>query len=380
MNRGKAMNEITNIPVPHPGEFLKEELDARGWSQRDLAFILGCPEQAVGMIIAGKRGISAEMAKALGQAFDVPAEFFANLQKLYELSQARQPDPGVAKRARLQTVFPVREMIKRGWIQDADAAMIETQMLHFFEKNRVEEILRIPHAAKKTEAAPELTPLQAAWLFRVRQISKSMVVPAYSEKKLKDACAQFRYLMVDPEEIRQVPKVLMECGVRFMTVEPLPGSKIDGVCTWIDNAPVIALSLRLDKIDNFWFVLRHEMEHALRGHGRESPTHVWVDEDVVSDADDLPPEERQANQAAEEFCVPPKVMTDFIARKDPFFSERDMLGFAKLQQVHPGIVVGQLQWKTKRYELFRRYLVKVRNFIVPYCMVDGWGQVAPVSL
>lgn len=72
--------------VPHPGEFIREELDARGWSQRDLAFILGCPEQAVGMIVSGRRGISAEMAKSLGDAFEVSAEFFANLQKAYELS------------------------------------------------------------------------------------------------------------------------------------------------------------------------------------------------------------------------------------------------------------------------------------------------------
>jgi HTH-type transcriptional regulator / antitoxin HigA len=375
------MHNIT-ISVPHPGEFIKDELEERGWSQRDLAFILGCPEQAVGMIVAGKRGISAEMAKALGHAFDVSAEFFANLQKLYELSQARQPDPGVARRARLQTVFPVREMIKRCWLQETDAAMLETQMLHFFEANRVEDILQASHAAatRKTQNASTLTPLQAAWLFRVRQIANAMAVPTYSEKKLRDACNQFRYLMVDPEEIRRVPKILSDCGVRFMAVEPLPGSKIDGVCTWLHNAPVIALSLRLDKIDNFWFVLRHEIEHALRQHGKNAPKNVRVDEDVISDTGDLPKEEQEANQAAAEFCVPTRAMNDFIVRKDPFFSERDMLGFARLQQVHPGIVVGQLQWKTKRYELFRRYLVKIRNFVLPYCMVDGWGQVAPVSL
>lgn len=71
--------------IPHPGEFIREELEARGWSQRDLAYILGVSEQAVNLIVSGKRGISPEMAKALGQAFGVSAEYFVNLQRAYEM-------------------------------------------------------------------------------------------------------------------------------------------------------------------------------------------------------------------------------------------------------------------------------------------------------
>ena len=60
--------------VMHPGFYLKEEMHARGWLQRDLAFILGVHEQAVKVILSAKRGISADIARALGEAFDVPAE------------------------------------------------------------------------------------------------------------------------------------------------------------------------------------------------------------------------------------------------------------------------------------------------------------------
>ena len=71
--------------IMHPGSYIREEMEEREWSQRDLAFILGCSEQAINPILNGKRGISPEMAKALGEAFDVPAEFFANLQQAYDL-------------------------------------------------------------------------------------------------------------------------------------------------------------------------------------------------------------------------------------------------------------------------------------------------------
>ena len=94
------------------------------------------------MIISGKRGISPEMAKGLGEAFDVPAEFFANLQSIYDLAKARNPDPGVSRRARLQDRYPVREMIKRGWLQDTDATLLEIQMTRFFKCRNPDEI---PH-------------------------------------------------------------------------------------------------------------------------------------------------------------------------------------------------------------------------------------------
>src|SRR5882762_10544254 len=121
--------------IKHPGHYLKEEMEERGWLQRDLAFILGCPEQAVNMILSGKRGISPEMAKALGEAFDVPAEFFANLQQAYDMAQARKPDPSVAARRTMQSAYPVREMIKRGWIEQSDTTMLETQLVRFFNVN-----------------------------------------------------------------------------------------------------------------------------------------------------------------------------------------------------------------------------------------------------
>ena len=75
--------------VPHPGEFIQEELDAREWSQRDLAYILDMDEPALNKLIKGRYGISPDMAKALASAFDVDDDFFANLQKAYDIAHAR---------------------------------------------------------------------------------------------------------------------------------------------------------------------------------------------------------------------------------------------------------------------------------------------------
>jgi HTH-type transcriptional regulator / antitoxin HigA len=368
--------------TPPPGYFIKEELDARGLTQSDLAYILGCPVQAVNLIVSGKRGISPEMAKALGAAFDVPAAFFANLQTAFDLSKAREPDPGVARRARLQSAYPIREMIKRGWIEETDdPELLEMQMIRFLKVETAEEIPHLLHLAKKTHYN-EMPPAQLAWLFRVRQIAGSLKVPAYSEQRLRAALPALRQLLADPEETRHVSRILMECGVRFVLVEPLPKGKIDGVCFWIEGSPVIGMSLRFDRIDNFWFVLRHEVEHVLRKHGLHEE---MIDIDLrgrnwMLGDDDEPDEERVANQAAAEFSIPTHEMDDFIARKNPYFSERDVVGFARRLEVHPGIVVGQIQSRTGRYDFLRRYLAKIRQFILPGAIADGWGNVFPVAI
>ena len=365
--------------VPHPGWFIQEELDARGWGQRDLAFILGIKEQYVNRIINGRVGISSEMAKAFAKAFDVDADFFATLQKSYDLAHADEPDPAIARRAQLQAVYPVREMIKRKWITDAD---LELQIARFFKVEAADQIPCMAHAAKKIYASEEATPAQLAWLFRVRQIAEAMPSKPYSERALCDALKRLRMLLAEPEEARHVPRILTECGVRFIIVETLATAKIDGVCTWLNaESPVIGMSLRYDRIDNFWFVLGHECEHVLKKHGQDvAVIDAELDSDRASDSGKISQQEKITNAAAANFCIPHSEMLSFIARKDSFFSERDIIGFARRMNVHPGLVVGQIQPHTKRWIFFRRYRVKIRHFLMPEAMVDGWGQVAPVSV
>ncbi|MBI5282319.1 MAG: HigA family addiction module antidote protein [Candidatus Solibacter usitatus] len=367
----------------HPGYYLKEEMEARGWIQRDLAFILGVPEQAVNIILSGKRGISPDMARALGDAFDVPAEFFANLQKAYDLSRANQPNPGVAVRARMQGIYPIREMIKRSWIVDGDPTILNMQLERFFEADTLGGIPYLAHAAKKSSHEERgVPPTQLAWLFRVRQIAKSLSVPRYSEKSLRNAVLRLSAMLIEPEESRRVPQILMESGVRFIAVEGLAGARIDGVCFWLDDeSPVIGMSMRYDRIDNFWFVLRHEVEHVLRKDGRS--VEIIDDElegDKASASSSLPEQERAANVAAADFCAPSAKVDSFIARKKPFFYEKDVLALARVLNRHPGLVVGQMQNRLHRYDYLKRYQVRIRNHVLPSAIVDGWGQTMPISI
>jgi HTH-type transcriptional regulator / antitoxin HigA len=364
------------LPLDPPGSYIKEELEARGWQQRDLGFILGMGEQQLSRILSGRQAITPDLARQMGDAFDVPADFFANLQKQYDLSRAKEPDPGIRTRAALQALYPIREMIKRGWIEDSDPSLLQLQIARFFEVENVDDAPKYAMAAKKTRYDDEPS-AQVVWLFRVRQLAREMTAPPFSPEGLRALPPRLRPMMIDPEAVKEVPQLLLQCGVRLVVVEWLPGSKIDGVCTWLDgDRPVIGLSTLHDRLDNFWFVLRHEIEHILNGDGKERAMFDTEEELSVSVAQ----EERQANDAASEFCIPRDRVRSFFQRKYPYISERDVLSFAAVQEVHPAIAVGQLQHLMKRHNWLRKYQVPVRKFLVETAFSDGWGQIAPANL
>ncbi len=375
------MGKMNQVSIDPPGVFIKFELEARGWSQRDLAFIIGQTEQQLNPLLSGKRSITPDMARLLGDAFDTSPQFFLNLQGRFDLQNAKDPDPAVKTRAGLQALFPVRDMIRRGWIHDGEASLLQLQMSRFFEAANDDAKSDIAFAAKRThyDSTP---PHQLAWVFRVRQLARQVEVAPFSIDALRALLPKLRGLMVDPEAVAALPSLLASCGVRFVLVEVLPNAKIDGVCTWLDDtSPVIGLSTLYDRLDNFWFVLRHEIEHVLQGHGKHSIGIVdHLAGDAASEDSGNEDEERLANLAAADFCIPTAKMVSFYARKHPYFSERDVVGFAALMAVHPAIVVGQLQKLMRRYDYLRKYQVPVRRHLLKESVFDGWGNVAEAQL
>jgi HTH-type transcriptional regulator/antitoxin HigA len=370
-----------------PGQLIKHLLTQRGWTQKVLSVILGMDETSINHLLSGRRSVTAELAIVLGELFDEPAEQFIALQRDYDLARARieaRPDPDRATRAHIFSSLPVLEMIKRGWLAAddiKDMATVEKALTQFFHAESLSQIEILPFAAKKTETFEPASAAQLAWLYRVKELAEDMIVGTFTSDSGRSAVTQLRHLLSAPEEARRAPRVLAECGIRYLVVETLSTAKIDGVCFWLDGrSPVIAMTLRYDRIDNFWFVLRHELEHVLRGHGR---SYAMLDAELEGEragtGAGLAEEERVANEAAADFCVPNAAFRKFVTNKSPFFNERDILGFAKTIHIHPGIVAGRLQHETGRYDRFRQHLAKIRYAVAPGSVVDGWGDIAPLG-
>ena len=380
---------MTNTDVAQvfpPGEILREELEAREWSQVDLAEILGRPVKLVNELVVGKRAITPETAHGLSDALGTSAELWMNLESQYQLYRrsSNRSDDAVSRRARLFDIAPVKEMQRRGWIRESeDVGALEKEVCRFFAINSVEMAASLPHAAKKsTGYAEDATPAQRAWVQRVRQLGESVDAGPFSDSSLNQALARLRTLLGSPNDVRNVPAVLAEAGIRMVIVEPLARTRIDGVCVWLDERrPVVSLSMRFDRIDSFWFALLHELGHVKNRDGLEHPI---VDLDLVGDKACPSTDKSEAEQAADafasEFLIAQDELTGFMARVAPLYSKKLIQGFAAQLGIHPGIVTGQLQYRGEiGYWHSREVLERVKGMITSSALTDGWGDQPVIS-
>jgi HTH-type transcriptional regulator/antitoxin HigA len=369
------MSTTTMAETFPPGDFIRDELDARGWTQADLAAIMGRPLRSLNEIIAAKKTITPETAVGLGNAFGTSAEIWMNLESAYRLSLVKNDDEEVARKAKIFGIAPVNEMAKREWIAPYETVQeLETHVLAFYQIKSLDEKPIMSFAARKSTSYADVTPAQLAWFYRAKHLAAVVTAQQYSKDKLAKAIKELKSLIEHVEGVRHVPKILSDAGVRFIVVEHLAGSKIDGAAFWLSKKePVIALSIRYDRIDGFWHTLGHELGHI---HNEDD---FSIDTDLIGEDSERrkekPEIEIKADEFAERLTIPKDRLDDFIIRTRPLYAKKRIMGFAKVIHVHPGIVVGQLQHRKEiSYSHGREMLEKVRGLIIDAALTDGWGQ------
>jgi HTH-type transcriptional regulator/antitoxin HigA len=372
---------MNSEPLLMPGDEIRKELHKRGWTQDVLSQVLNRPLPTINQIIQGKRAITPDMAVALGAAFGDGAEKWMQLESSYRLSLAKvNPDP-VQRRAKLYAYAPIKDMQRRSWIKQVeDVDEQERIVCKFFGINSLEEEPVINAAMREATRSLELNPIQKAWCFRAKYLAKALRISTFNKTTCHKILPQLRELAIYPEEVRHVPKILAEYGIRFLVIEPLPSSRIDGAAIWLDaDSPVIALSLRYDRIDAFWFTLMHELSHILH-------SDLSVDEALFCGEGEQVPSiiknniERRADNEAAASLIPPDKLDSFILRISPLYSKTRINQFANRLKIHHGIIVGQLQHRGEMgYSTNREMLVKVREIIASSAVTDGWGRIIAIN-
>jgi HTH-type transcriptional regulator / antitoxin HigA len=344
---------------------LRRELEKRGWSQKDLAAILGRPAQAITEIVRGSKQITPVTALELAAAFGTSERFWTNLETEYRLCLARSrrsTGSVIERRAKIFERLPVTELVRRGWIKGSrDVGELEQQVFAFFGVSSLQEEPQLTASYRRSTDLGDVVAAQRAWLRRVEILAlKQRMKAKFSVAKLHGAIPSLRLFAARAEDVAKVPAFLAEHGVLFFIVRHLPKTKVDGAATHVAGHPVVALTLRFDRIDWFWFTLMHEVAHLALGHRNG---HLdFLDERSSEDEDEV-----AANALASDALLSASQVTAFTHQNPGAISGSAVEAFAHRQSIHPGIVVGRLHHLgLLPYSHLRGYLDKVGDYLRPW--------------
>lgn len=352
-------------------------LDSKGWTQEVLASVTGLSRTTISSVVAGRSGVSADMAARLAKAFGNRPDEWQKWDADYQLSLVSSDHEVIARLAQLHELAPIPQMQKRGWIKPTnDPVELEAELERFYGGS-ISQGVMFPVATLRTDTLSDLNAAEKAWCFRARQLADAVVhVAPFDPGRLPAAEKKLRQLAAYPKEAERLTEILAYYGIRFVVVEPLPGAKMDGAAFWIGHSPVIAVSARWDRIDAFWFTVMHEFMH-IKNHDAYS----W-DVNLVTEGDhgiairvSGDAAEQRANDQAANALVPKAELDSFIKRTSPLYAATGIVQFAHRVQMHPGIIVGQLQHRGElRYSSHRSFLAKVRKYVIETALTDGWGR------
>jgi HTH-type transcriptional regulator/antitoxin HigA len=333
----------SDLPIP-PGEILEEELEAQGMTQKELAARLSRPAQVINEIIRGKKAITAETAIGLGKVLGIDAQFWMNLESNYRITLARKREEGlIAANVEWLDEYPIRDMLKRGWIDAGRDRPSRLKALMDFLGVAVAE----PQAFQKavgfriTEAAQQRVSLGAlaVWLRKGELDAQGVDTADYNDHAFTEALFEIRNMTSqNPSEF--IPAICDLCagaGVAFCMVRELPKSGANGATRWLtDRKALIQMSIRNKWADIFWFTFFHEACHLLK---HRTQRRIVVD-GLAADPD-IAEIEAEANCFARDFLIPPQDWNDFRAAH--CFTHGSVEEFSRSVGIAPFIVVGRLQ-------------------------------------
>lgn len=353
---------FTPAEVFPAGEYLRDELEERGWTVSEFAEIIGRPIQAVSEILNGKKEITTETACALADALGTTPELWLNLQtnfRLYEARRATERGPSpVARRARLRGLVPLAKAKARGWLPDTgDLDQLEMAACRLLEVSSLDEQPSFALAARRSNSNEPITPEQIAWLAHVRLTGRRIrTSSSFDLLGLAGLAAELpKRTSIGPAALRRVPEWFAECGVIVVFSEGLPGGKLDGAVTFLaDGRPLIGLTTRGDRFDSVLFTLLHEAAHLTLVHIKPDSRSI-VDIDVIGDQTD--PIEQAANDQATTWLFP----NGFAVEST---SVPVILRAAESYGVHPSVIIGQIQRRTGDWGRYRTKIPKVRPDLI----------------
>jgi HTH-type transcriptional regulator/antitoxin HigA len=341
---GKMLYSAIAIPA---GEILKDELQARGIKQKDFARDINMSVTQLNEILAGKRGISPELACILESALSIKAEFWNKLQADYELTKARLDEQiqhkvkQVAIWSNFKKYINVTFLNKQGVLSDNLDDNIQ-KVKEIFKINSIDDLIDIFTNIKfvKFRKSNKLQTDQnnlITWIKFVEYLADKKDVNQFDTSKKDELIQALKKAFLGEKVIENTESCLSKYGIKLIIQDKPAKVNVDGITFWSGQNPVIVITLRYKRIDNFVFNVLHELGHIfLHFQDKEVMKIDIFDEKLKVDT-----EEKEANQFAKNALIEQKTWSNFITQNKRF-DELIIFNFAKSVGVHPAIVKGRL--------------------------------------
>ncbi|GAA5483859.1 ImmA/IrrE family metallo-endopeptidase [Haloferula sargassicola] len=337
--------ENTRHPVqpPTPLEAIRFRMDQMGYTQKDLGVLLGAASRA-SEVLSGKRQLSQEMMRRLHHQWGIPA---ASL-----LGPATDPDPEPPAPGRAPADFPLKQMWEHGYFPGLkgtwrDWSKKKDQLLSHFGlgKSAGSPLLARQMAGEKAKVCPHAL---EAWRHRALQLAADAEagLAPWDRGAINDTF--LRWLVGLSHLETEGPSLALDAlrgkGIAVVILPRLDHTYLDGAALLTASGrPVIGFTLRQNRLDNFWFVLFHELGHVLRHLSGETPTILDTEIDARRDS----PIEKEADRFALDTLIPPPVWQ----RVRRLRYAADLRKAAAREQIGVSVIAGRLRREAENYRI-----------------------------
>ncbi|MDD7990733.1 ImmA/IrrE family metallo-endopeptidase [Achromobacter xylosoxidans] len=332
------------IEAPDPVDAILFRMQEKGLKQADLVPYFGTRSR-VSEVLGRKRPLTVQMIRALSIGLGISAETLVGLSVPEDHAASGKADVDWSK-------FPFKEMTRRGWLSELSGKAktgVEEMVKGFIEDAGLQFGAAAFRRSIVGEAASPTTRYALyAWLARVIQqarAKKPRLGPFEPEKLNAGFLRELAQLSWSERGPLLAVEFLERHGIAVVIEPHLKGTQLDGAAVRdVDSTPIVGLTLRYDRLDNFWFTLVHEVAHVWK--------HINNDEAFLDDLDASSEDRREAeaNRLAREAFIPRVKWR----RSDAYLSpSRDTIEkLARELRIHPAIVAGRLRKETSNYTAF----------------------------
>ena len=339
--------EQEHFPISKPTalEAIKFRMGQSGLSQNDLIPFIGSRSK-VSEVLSGKKELTLKMIRALHNHLGIPAEVLIKDQE--------GTLPGEFDNLDFDR-FPVVEMEKNGAFEGFDTSNIKDKAEEAIRYliNKMGGLKAIPVGLfRKTSSARANAKLDPYALqgWSLQLLAEAKTVKKINEYKRKNINQAFLKGLASQSISEKGPcfveEYLAKGGIIFKRITHLKNTYLDGASfLTMEGVPVIGLTLRYDRIDNFWFTLFHEIAHIMNH--LEKGHFIADDMSLRGSSSD-----NNIEKEADEFAEKTLLGDNFDLDRQEFISREEVIECAKALNIHPAIVAGHVQYKKKNYRLF----------------------------